>query len=270
MSEDLLTIKDYAFSQKEFSLKPTYWEGVYKTFPVPENIKYYYDFPEYHSHQKKSKNIFSKLFKIFKRINLYYKKSITKQFIKNGKLLEYGSGDGSFAKVMSKDFEVYAYEPFLDISEKKEFKKIRTLNDFENETFDVICLWHVLEHIEELESVIKKFHDLLKTEGYIIIALPNYESWDAKHYKNFWAAWDVPRHLWHFNEIGIHKVMKQFLHQKTLPLWFDAIYICMLSEKYKQNIIWFIKGMIIGMYSNLKALFDKNYSSKIYIYQKAK
>jgi hypothetical protein len=118
---------------------------------------------------------------------------------------------------------------------------------------------------------VKQFYELLKPEGTLIIAVPNYKSFDALHYKNFWAAYDVPRHLWHFNKASISKLVSKqsFKVVKTKPMWFDAFYVSLLSEKYKTGKMSFIKGFWYGMLSNLKAVISNEASSIIYIIQKA-
>ena len=129
----------------------------------------------------------------------------------------------------------------------------------------------MLEHIPDLDLQIEKFHSLLNRNGYLIIAVPNFKSYDASYYQEFWAAYDVPRHLWHFSKEGMIRLLEshQFQFQKTLPLVFDSFYVSLLSEKYKTGKSNFLKAFRLGMKSNLKAKRTNEYSSLIYVFKKA-
>ena len=147
-----------------------------------------------------------------------------------------------------------------------------SINDFKNEQFDVISLWHVLEHVPDLEEKIKEIARVLKNQGHALIAVPNYKSYDAQYYKEFWAAYDVPRHLWHFSKISIEKLFEKegLKLVATKPMLFDSFYVSMLSEKYKNGRMNMIKAFCIGFLSNLKGFATKEYSSHIYILKKEK
>src|SRR5690606_21895187 len=145
--------------------------------------------------------------------------------------------------------------------------------NIENESFDVITLWHVLEHMENLNEVVAKIKSILKPDGVMILALPNHNSHDARKYKGYWAAYDVPRHLWHFTLDTVEKLLgkHQFniIKQKIMPL--DAFYISMLSEKYKGSgsLMQYIKGFTVGVTGYMRSLSDiNNSSSVIYIAKK--
>ncbi|MGB6268868.1 MAG: class I SAM-dependent methyltransferase, partial [Olleya sp.] len=141
------------------------------------------------------------------------------------------------------------------------------LKDLPKHSFDVITLWHVLEHIPNLEEQIRQLKALLKNDGVLIVAIPNYKSHDANHYKQFWAAYDVPRHLWHFNQASILKLFSSIDMKviKTKPMVFDAYYVSLLSEKYKTGKMKIFKAFWTGFRSNLKAKSSSEYSSVIYI-----
>src|SRR6185369_12242654 len=139
-------------------------------------------------------------------------------------------------------------------------------------SFQIITLWHVLEHVHNLRQRIKDLSRLLKNDGKIFIALPNYTSYDATHYKEFWAGFDVPRHLYHFSGKSIRNLFEQlgFSFLKSIPMKFDSYYVSILSEKYKGNKVPIIKGSINGLISNLKAGKDpEKYSSVIYVFVKS-
>lgn len=138
--------------------------------------------------------------------------------------------------------------------------------------FDVITLWHVLEHVYDLDMYIYRLKQLLKPDGVLVIAVPNYKSYDAEHYKQFWAAYDVPRHLWHFSQTSIHRLFSTELMKvvKTIPMKFDAFYVSLLSEQYKTGKKNFIKAIINGIKSNKAAKRTGEYSSLIYVLKNMK
>jgi 2-polyprenyl-3-methyl-5-hydroxy-6-metoxy-1,4-benzoquinol methylase len=193
-------------------------------------------------------------------------------------LLDIGAGTGTFAAVMQKaGWKVTGLEPDAIAREnalKNHKLQLQTLNElfsFSDQRFDVITLWHVLEHVHELHNYIETLHRILKDEGVLIIAVPNYTSFDAAVYKEYWAAYDVPRHLYHFSPAG----MKQLMHQHNFhvrqfkPMWFDSFYVVMLSEQYKTGRNNLIRAMWNGWVSNMNALGDKKKcSSVIYIIRK--
>jgi hypothetical protein len=139
---------------------------------------------------------------------------------------------------------------------------------------DVITLWHVLEHLHDLNGSLKKFHSLLNESGTIFVAVPNFESHDASHYKSFWAAYDVPRHLWHFSKKTMEQALKNngFQLVDIMPMKMDSFYVSILSEGYQNpvqsKVIGLIKAAIRGTISNMKAKKKMNYSSLIYIARK--
>jgi len=139
-------------------------------------------------------------------------------------------------------------------------------------SFDVITMWHVLEHVPDLDAQLHSLKRLLKPEGTVIIAVPNFKSYDAHHYQSFWAAYDVPIHLWHFSKIAIEKLFAQQAMQlvKVLPMKFDSYYVSLLSEKYKTGKMNYVKALWIGWRSNVRAKQTKEYSSHIYVLKNMK
>jgi 2-polyprenyl-3-methyl-5-hydroxy-6-metoxy-1,4-benzoquinol methylase len=188
-----------------------------------------------------------------------------------GSLLDIGAGTGDFLIVAkNNNWSTKGVEP----SEKAKAIALKKGVDFVNNTseltshsFDVITMWHVLEHVPDLENQIKELKRLIKPEGTIIIAVPNFNSYDAKHYGSFWAAYDVPRHLWHFSKTAIQTLFAKEALQlvQTLPMKFDAFYVSLLSEKYKTGKMNFIAAFWIGWCSNWKATKNLEFSSHIYI-----
>jgi 2-polyprenyl-3-methyl-5-hydroxy-6-metoxy-1,4-benzoquinol methylase len=155
-------------------------------------------------------------------------------------------------------------------SEKKIVLK-KDLDGFSRKKFQIITLWHVLEHLPDLETQIEKITSLLEETGTLFLAAPNYKSYDAEHYQNFWAAYDVPRHLWHFSRTSIEIIFSRHKLEvvKIKPMIFDAFYVALLSEKYKTGRSHFIRAFYRGLQSNIKAYRTKDYSSLLYVLQKA-
>ena len=277
MAKENLKVKDHSVSGEEFQLIKNTEFGFLETTPQPSSDKLpeYYKSEDYISHTDSKRNLFEKVYHLVRTISLKKKLNLINSFSSEEKnLLDVGCGTGDFIQLaLDNNWNVSGIEP-NDQARKIANKKtnnsvfeIEQLLKFEANSFDVITLWHVLEHLPNLEEHISVFNNLLKPNGTIIIAVPNYKSYDAKHYKEFWAAFDAPRHLWHFNKESISKlVSKEFMKViKIKPMWFDAFYVSMLSEKYKSGKMNPIKGFWIGLLSNIKALRNKEASSLIYV-----
>jgi 2-polyprenyl-3-methyl-5-hydroxy-6-metoxy-1,4-benzoquinol methylase len=190
-------------------------------------------------------------------------------------ILDIGAGTGDFLKVCKVNlWNVFGIEPDMEarnIAAKKGVLLHKDVSHFTDKKFEIITLWHVLEHVENLEEYISTLEKLLSKNGTLIIAVPNYKSYDAKYYSKFWAAFDVPRHLWHFSETSISKLFApvNLTVEKTLPMKFDAYYISLLSEKYKYGSMKPISALFRGFVSNIKAIKSKQYSSLIYVLKKS-
>lgn len=271
-----MKIKDHFLSGDFFELQETEFPGVLKTSPIPENLSSYYESKNYISHHQDSGSIKEKLYKFLQKINLNYKRNVVvKEVGVEKKILDFGCGVGDFVKFMEKENEMFGYEPnkeAISFSQKKSSKAIffSNLEDIKKEKYDGICLWHVLEHLEDQEKILDIFYQQLNPSGKLILALPNHDSYDAKKYKEFWAAYDVPRHLWHYSKTGMLNYMKNSSWKivDIKPLLLDSYYISLLSEKYKKNPLFFIKGLFFGAISNFKASKSGEFSSLIYILEK--
>lgn len=274
-----MKIKDHFLSQEEFELQETHTKGILKTFPIPNKIEKYYESKNYISHYQDNSSLKEKVYKFLQTINLKYKKKILEEIglNKTSKVLDYGCGAGEFIKYISEDYKTFGYEPnekARNFAQQKNSKTIflssPTLSEIENESLDLITLWHVFEHIENQDEILSIFHQKLNSNGKLIIAVPNHTSYDAKHYKEFWAAYDVPRHIWHFSKNGMLQLMnnEKWKIEKISPLLLDAFYISMLSEKYKKNPLFWLFGAIHGAISNFKASKTGEFSSLIYIIKK--
>lgn len=269
-----LTVKDYTVSKETFGLyRDEKWDMLI-TFPKPneKDLAKYYESDDYISHTDGKNSLFEKLYQFIKKFALKNKLNLINDLqTQKGKLLDIGAGTGDFLSVAKKDgWETTGIEPSEKakaIAQKKGIVFAQSSSDLEKHSFDVITMWHVLEHVPNLEKQIKELKRLLKPDGTIIIAVPNFRSFDAKYYRRFWAGFDAPRHLWHFSKKAIKQLfLKENMKvEKILPMKFDAFYVSLLSEKYKTGRMNFIKAFYIGLKSNWKAKKRFQYSSLIYI-----
>ena len=209
-----LTCKDYTVSGKKFQVKINEDYQMLVTTPVPENLENYYESENYISHTDSKKTVLDKVYQKVKNVALQQKLKLINSFDTPEKnVLDVGAGTGDFLKHCSNNnWDVLGVEPSLkarDIAHKKGIYLKDNLYKIENTSFDVITLWHVLEHVKDLKTYIKKLKALLKEDGCLVIAVPNYKSYDAKLYKEHWAAFDVPRHLWHFSQKAIQKLFTE-------------------------------------------------------------
>ena len=277
----LLTVNDHSVSHEDFVVWQCANCSLRFTQDVPDenSVAPYYASPDYISHTNTSKGLINRLYQSVRKYTLNQKANLIIYYISTqGRILDLGAGIGAFLNTMKeKNWEVVGIEP--DEGAKSQAKKlfdldlanITVLDQLPENSFDAITLWHVLEHIHQLHQTIERLKTLLKPNGKIFIAVPNYQSADANAYKLYWAAYDVPRHLYHFTP----KAMNILLQQHGLkiiakkPMWFDSFYISLLSSKYKNQKTNWIGAGATGMRSNLRALFNKDYSSSlIYVIEK--
>jgi 2-polyprenyl-3-methyl-5-hydroxy-6-metoxy-1,4-benzoquinol methylase len=277
--EVYLTCKDYTVSDQKFDLLYNIELEMLETSPQPkgDQLASYYESSDYISHTDSKKSLLDKIYQLVKKYALQNKLKLINSFkTSEKKLLDIGCGTGDFLFTCKKNgWNVVGVEPNKNAKSLAEIKLLNSkvsnivadITELSSEKFDVITLWHVLEHVPNLEEYICKLKLLLKPNGVLVIAVPNFKSFDAQHYKQFWAAFDVPRHLWHFSKKSIKKLFanKQMNVEKMLPMKFDSFYVSLLSEKYKTGKSNFIKAFYIGLLSNLKATASKEYSSLIYI-----
>ena len=271
-----IAVKDHAVSGETFSIKKHPEFNMWITEPIPKELEAYYQSEDYISHTDASQTFFQKIYQRVKRYSLNKKVRLLDRYTKgNGKLLDYGAGTGAFVQqAILGGWEAKGVEPNKAARERAKEKGLDLLKSWEGLTqsdFDVITLWHVLEHIPDLQGSIEQLKRLLKPNGILILALPNFESWDAKHYGAFWAGYDVPRHLWHFSKDAVDSLFSSsgFELLKTHPLYFDAYYVSLLSEKYRSGKMRWVAAIFNGLRSNLKAMTSGEYSSLIYVLKKS-
>lgn len=241
--------------------------------PSPGEIGTYYQSQEYISHSDIKKGLMNRLYHAARNIMLRMKYRMVRKVAKGNKLMDIGTGTGYFPGYMkTKGFDAIGVEvdPKARAFAEEEFGlKVFSPEDFIarklDGTFDVISLWHVLEHVHDLHLYMERMKEYLAPGGTLVIALPNCESLDARFYKNYWAGYDVPRHLWHFTPASLKKLADmhglQIIKMKRLPL--DPFYNSMLSEKYRNNRFYLVSGWITGEMAYLESLFSLRKSSSL-------
>ncbi len=277
--EPFLVCNDYTVSQEQFNIVSCKDCGFKFTNPRPDNtvLGSYYKAESYVSHTNSKKGIVNKLYHAVRNHTLKSKIQMVSEYVSRGTILDYGCGTGMFLSAINKaGWETFGMEP--DDSARKMASE-HGLNVFSDKDrvnayvidkkFNAITLWHVLEHVTDMPETLSFFKNKLKKDGALIIAVPNHASYDAEYYKEFWAAYDVPRHLHHFDIKSMTLLVEQagFKLQQTKPMKFDSFYVSMLSEKYKTGSVNLLKAFWIGLKSNLKAKDTHSYSSTIYVFR---
>jgi len=269
-----LTVKDHSVSKEIFELYHDETLDMLITSPQPElqNLGRYYESEDYISHTDNKRSLFEKAYHFVKNIALKNKLNlINAEQSQKGKILDIGAGTGDFLLTAKNDgWKTVGVEPSeraKNIAKQKGISFVEEISELENNSFDVITMWHVLEHVPNLEFQIQELKRLLKPTGTLIIAVPNFKSYDAKYYNEFWAAYDVPIHFWHFSKKAIKSLFEKvdMKLEKVLPMKFDSFYVSLLSEKYKTGKMNYVSAFFVGLKSNLKASSTKEYSSHIYV-----
>lgn len=277
-----MPVDDHSISKEHFNLCRCNDCSFIFTQDVPteHNAGPYYKSEDYISHSNTKKGLVNKLYHIVREHMLSKKHQLIASLEKGKTILDVGTGTGYFLNYMKQkgyetlgveidaDARAYGQKEFgLDIRSPKELKDGQIKNKFHT-----ISLWHVLEHLYAPETYMQHFHKILEDNGHLIIALPNADSYDALHYKSYWAAFDVPRHLWHFTPKTLEKLANDngFKLEKMKDLPFDPFYNAMLSEQYKNNAFALISGGFVGLTSLLKGKMNvAKSSSVIYILKKS-
>ncbi len=274
-----ITVNDHSVSRETFQLLLNEELQLLKTHPQPAvaDLGKYYESDDYISHTDGKRSLFEKLYHTVKQKALRDKIKLVQKFQPGkGEILDIGAGTGDFLVVAKQSgWNIMGIEPSQkakNIAESKGMAFAENLAAIPSHSKDVITMWHVLEHVPDVQAQISELKRILKPNGTLVVAVPNYKSHDAQFYKEFWAAYDVPRHLWHFSKISIQKLFsaQQINLVQTLPMKFDSFYVSLLSEKYKTGKMNFIAGFWRGLQSNLKASRNHEYSSHIYVLKNAK
>jgi len=270
---------DHTVSHEEFEI----WQcnvctlRFTQAIPGKEEIAAYYKSEEYISHSDSEKGLINSLYHKVRKRTLVSKKKLIEKYtgLSDGKILDVGCGTGAFLHTMhTAGWQITGLEP--DETARLKAQQLYNLHvqeagalfELRSETFDAITLWHVLEHVHDLHEYVDQLKKLLKPNGRLFVAVPNYTSYDQRIYKAYWAGYDVPRHLYHFSpDAMINLLLKHELKLKSLkPMLFDSFYVSMLSEKHQTGKNNLAKAFYVGLISNFKALRNKKKcSSVIYI-----
>ena len=272
-----LWLKDDFLTKEDFHICECLTCGLLYTMPRPpkEKIGDYYKSDEYYSHQENKKGFIPKLYETVKKVNLKHKYGIATKGMQPGKLLDIGCGVGDFLHTAeNKGWQCTGIEPSEDAKEiahkrmKAPIYNSEQLEQLPDKSFDLITMWHVLEHVDDLKWQVEQLQRLVKPNGRIVIAVPNYKSYDGQFYQEHWAAYDVPRHLNHFSRNTITKIFKanNLILERTTKLVWDAYYISYMSEQYRNHAFPLIRGAFRGLVSNCKARHSGEWSSLVYIF----
>jgi 2-polyprenyl-3-methyl-5-hydroxy-6-metoxy-1,4-benzoquinol methylase len=274
----VLTAVDHLVSNEKFHIDSCGSCGLRFTNPRPDDHKMagYYDSEEYISHSNESASLVNALYKIARIFTLRKKLKLVERLSNGKRLLDVGCGTGHFIDYCQQhDWQISGVEPNETARKQAENKTSieisPELNDVVGGTFDVITLWHVLEHLPSLEQTMNKLKSLLAPNGILIIAVPNYQAYEESIFKENWAAYDVPRHLYHFNQKAVITLADKYGLKvvRTSPMKLDSYYISLLSNKNKTGSNKYIKSFITGLLSNVYAYKSGNYSSLIYQLEKS-
>lgn len=275
-----LTAEDHTVSHESFAIWQCGQCGLRFTQDVPDaaSIGPYYQSDNYISHSNTSKGLVNRLYHAVRKQTLSdkYRLIASATRLRKGRLLDIGAGAGAFVGYMKGEgWEVTGLEPdetaraVAKADHGVDLLEMDQLFALPAESFDAITLWHVLEHVHELHLYMERLKTLVRRNGRIFIAVPNYTCYDASVYKEMWAAYDVPRHLYHFSPDAIERLLAQhgLQLQFSQPMWYDSFYISMLSEKYRHHGRGnALKAAMIGLYSNVKAFVNKSHcSSLVYV-----
>lgn len=271
-------VKDHSTSKEDFDIwSCDHCSHLFTNPRIDEaSVGPYYDNPDYISHTDDDTSVFAKVYQFLRGVNLNWKYGYVAKYASGKSLLDYGCGTGQFLETMSsKGYKVQGVE----INEGARAKSSKfgsvysSINEVKGEV-DAITMWHVLEHVYNLDALLQAFTTKMSAQATLIIAVPNPESHDAEHYGAHWAAWDVPIHVHHFTKNSMKTAVERngFKLEQVLPMSLDSYYISLISEQYKsgtstKNAGHWLKGLIRGTLSNLKGGKD-NKSSLIYVFRK--
>ncbi|MBL56083.1 MAG: methyltransferase type 12 [Flavobacteriales bacterium] len=274
------SLKDHSHTGDHFTVSKCKNCGFHFTQNAPDSnsIGPYYKSENYVSHSDTQKGLFFKVYHAVRDYMLKKKRNLVNSVtgLKTGKLLDIGTGTGYFPNIMIQSgWKVEGVEQDEETRNYAASKFNFTIHDtpalydLPKESFDAITMWHVLEHVHDLDGYLKKIYSILKDKGAFVVAVPNHTSFDQEHYKEFWAAWDIPIHLWHFNPATMSKLIERygFKVEKIVPMPFDAAYVSMLSEEYKtgSKLPGLLKGIRFALKGKSK---PEKCSSVIYVLKK--
>ena len=279
MKKEVCSTQDYLVSGETFSIRWDESKGYASTHPQPaaDKLGSYYESAAYLSHNESQQSVVGPLYRMARKYMFRIKHKMFKKWLPaNSSILDYGCGTGGFLEyTSSKAYASFGAETNTYARDQAIRKGLTVVSSWEQlpqEKFNLISLWHVLEHVSDLDQCIQEIQKRLNTNDILLIAVPNLNAFDAIYYAEFWAAYDVPRHLWHFSQRGIKQLIEPcgFELIAQHPLILDALYIAYVSEKHKGSRFALLKGIFRGLQSNWKAKKTGEYSSLVYLFRKAK
>ena len=268
----VLEVKDRLVSSEVFTIVECSDCLLRFTNPRPDSndLPKYYESEEYISHTNKGNSLINRIYKLARVFTLRSKRKLIEKSASKKTLLDIGCGTGHFINYCTDhNWEVTGVEPDSNARNLASSSGVVVhdhINKIAGQQFDVITLWHVLEHLPDLTATITKIKTLLKENGKLIIAVPNYLSKESSIFEEFWAAYDVPRHLYHFTPktLSILAEKNGLKIASTHPMWLDSFYISLLSNQHKYNRNKYINSFLIGLLSNTYAIKNNNFSSIVY------
>lgn len=275
-----MELSDYFLTQEKFTLYRCNACGLIHTTPVPalSKLSDYYASEEYISHSGKKTNLIGKVYLSVRKYTHARKYKLVNKYSRGRSILDIGCATGEFLNFCSaRGMMVTGIEPnpkarnFAVSQYNLNVKDEHEIDQLQSDSIDTITMWHVLEHVPDLNRRMSDLFRLLKDDGTAYIALPNHLSFDTKYYGKYWAAWDVPRHLYHFDRNSFRQLAMKHNFKVTavLPMHFDAFYVSLLSEKYKNGKSSLLNALLVGLRSNLRAMAGKGeFSSLIYVIKK--
>jgi 2-polyprenyl-3-methyl-5-hydroxy-6-metoxy-1,4-benzoquinol methylase len=275
--EIALESQDFSLTQTSFLVLHCPNCSLRYTSPVPnqDEIGQYYKFKAYISHTDTKEGWMNQLYHYVRTKSLAQKTNWVQSLFTGhkGHVLDIGAGTGAFVHAMQqKSWKVTGLEPDATTREKAfelyklHLQSAEAIFELAEHEFEVITMWHVLEHVHTLKPYLNQCFKSLKYNGRLIIAVPNYTSFDAKYYQKYWAAYDLPRHLYHFSPKSMTILLNEMGFELVAikPMWYDSFYVSLLSEKYKQSgKLGMLVAGVIGALSNLFTLKDTSKASSI-------
>lgn len=270
--KQFMKVKDHFKTNEEFEIVENEKYKILETLPKLDwnELTKYYNSKAYISHRENSTSLLDEVYHLVKNYMFRKKKSWISKEIDQGRILDFGAGTGEFLNYLPNKWEKTAYEPNVKAKEKISEKEIEVVSSFKEikKRYDVITAWHALEHVLDIDKWFEEIDQVTKKGSYVFIAVPNYQSYDAKYYDKYWAAYDVPRHRYHFSKAGLIEIFKDkgYENIKTYSMPLDAFYISIKSEKYKKrnNLL---KAVYIGLKSNLMAVKNGEFSSNCLVFK---
>ncbi len=274
-----LTCCDHSVSGEFFNIRFKSNENLLKTeVSLSEaELQRYYETNDYISHSNQKQTCFERIYFAARELTQYQKLRLISRFkpkSPSSALLDFGAGVGHFVHAANRQgwqaCGVEISQKARTIANTKSPETVFPLNyldTLQQNSQTIITMWHVLEHLKNPDQYIKQIKPLLRKDGRLIVAVPNFKSYDAAYFASFWAAYDVPRHLWHFSQNAISELFERhdMEVESTHPMWLDAFYVSLISTKYKFNSMKLWRGLWVGLVSNLKAMKTREFSSIIYV-----